>query len=83
MAVSLLALRAGRRFTPQKHYLSASHTHFCFRPSKPQELLRSGGLDKFIKIIHLVGSRTRNLPACSMALYLVRCVIKIKLKFSS
>jgi hypothetical protein len=27
-------------FTPQKHYFSASGTHFCWRLSKPQGLVR-------------------------------------------
>jgi hypothetical protein len=64
MAVRLSALRTGRCFTPQKHYFYASGTHFCQRLSKSQGLMRPEGLDKFIKIIHLIGSRTRDLPVC-------------------
>jgi hypothetical protein len=34
------------RSTPQKHYFSASGTHFCFRLSKPQGLVRLEGIGK-------------------------------------
>jgi hypothetical protein len=61
MAVRLSALRTGRCFTPQKHYLYVSGTHFCYRLSKPQGLARPEGLGKLIKIIHLIGYRTRDL----------------------
>jgi hypothetical protein len=38
-------------FTLQKHYyFSVSGTHFCWRPSKPQGLVRQEGLGKFKKI---------------------------------
>jgi hypothetical protein len=67
MAVSLSALRTGRCFTPQKHYFNASGTHFCYRLSKPQGLVRPEELGKFIKIIHLIGPRTRDLPVCNIA----------------
>jgi hypothetical protein len=49
MAVRLSALRAGPRFTTDKHYFSASDTQFCYRLSKPQGLLRPEGLGKLIK----------------------------------
>jgi hypothetical protein len=45
------ALRTGRCFTPQKHYFYASGTHFCWRLSKPQDLMRPEGLGNLIKII--------------------------------
>jgi hypothetical protein len=48
MAVRLSALRDGRRFTPQKHYFSASGTHFYLRLSKPQGLVRPEELGKLI-----------------------------------
>jgi hypothetical protein len=35
--------------TPRKHYFSASGTHFCYRLSKPQGLVRPEGLGKFKK----------------------------------
>jgi hypothetical protein len=66
MAVGLSSLRADRRFTPQKHYVSASGTHFCWKLSKPQALVRPEELGKSIKIIHLIGSRSRDLGACSI-----------------
>jgi hypothetical protein len=67
MAVRLSVLRAGRCFTPLKHYFYASGTHFCYRLSKPQGLVRLEGLGKLIKIIHLIGSRTCDLPVCNIA----------------
>jgi hypothetical protein len=37
-----------QHFTPQKHYyFYLSGTHFCYRLSKPQGLVRSEGLGKF------------------------------------
>jgi hypothetical protein len=51
---------------PQKYYFSASDTHFCYRLSKPQDLVHSEGLDKLEKFIHPTGSRTHDLPACSI-----------------
>jgi hypothetical protein len=35
--------------TPQKHYFSASGTHFCYRMNKPQGLVRPEGLGKLKK----------------------------------
>jgi hypothetical protein len=67
MAVRLSAPRTGRFLTPQKHYFYASGTHFFSRLSKPQGLVRPEGLSKLIKIIHLIGSRTRDLPVCNIA----------------
>jgi hypothetical protein len=55
-----------RRFTPQKHYFSASGTHFCYRLSEPQGLVRPEGFGKLNKLIHLIGFRTRVLPVCSI-----------------
>jgi hypothetical protein len=40
MAVRLSALTQRLCSTPQKHYFSASGTHFCYRLSKPQALVR-------------------------------------------
>jgi hypothetical protein len=36
-------------FTPQKHYLSASGTHFCQRLSEPQGVVRPEGLGELKK----------------------------------
>jgi hypothetical protein len=47
------------RSTPQKQYFSASGTHSYQRLSKLQGLVRLEGLDKLKKLIHLIGSRTR------------------------
>jgi hypothetical protein len=66
MAVRLSALRVGRRSTLQKHYFSASGTPFCQRVSKPQGLVRPEIMGKLIKIVHLIGSWTPSLLACSL-----------------
>jgi hypothetical protein len=67
MAVRLSALRTGRCSTLPEHYFYASGIHFCYRLSKPQGLMRPEGLGNLIKIIHLIGSRTRDLPVCNIA----------------
>jgi hypothetical protein len=54
------------RITPQKDHLSASGTHFSYRLTEPQGLMRPEGLGKLKEFIHLIGSRTRDLPACSI-----------------
>jgi hypothetical protein len=52
-------------FTPQKHYyFYVSCTHFCYRLSKPQGLVRPEGLGKLKN--HLIGNRTRDLPVCNI-----------------
>jgi hypothetical protein len=54
------------RSAPQKHYFSASETHFSYRLSKPQDLVRPEGLGKLKKLISLIKSRTRDLPVYSI-----------------
>jgi hypothetical protein len=49
------------RSIAQKHYFSASGTHFCYRLSKPHGLVRLEVLGKLKKVIHLIGSRTHDL----------------------
>jgi hypothetical protein len=68
MVVSLSALHTGRAQPPppQNHYFSASGTHFCYRLSIPQGLVRLEGLDKLKKFIHITGPRVRGLLACSI-----------------
>jgi hypothetical protein len=51
------------RSTLQKKDFSAVDTHFCQRLSKTQGLVRPEGLRKFI---HFSGSRTREVPVCSI-----------------
>jgi hypothetical protein len=67
MAVRLSALRTGRALLPRNIIFSASGTHFCYSLSEPQGLVRPEGLGKLKKFIHLFGTRTRNLPARSVA----------------
>jgi hypothetical protein len=45
---------------PQEHNFSASGTYFC---SKPEGLVRSEGKTKQRKIVDLIGSGTRYVPA--------------------
>jgi hypothetical protein len=47
----------------QKRYFCVSGTHFCWRLSEPQGLVRRKGLGKFID---LIVSPTRDLPACGI-----------------
>jgi hypothetical protein len=54
------------RSIPQKHYFSAFDSHFCYRLSESQGLVRPQGLGKLRNFIHLIGSRTSDLPACSL-----------------
>jgi hypothetical protein len=54
------------RSTPQKHYFSASDTHFFSRLSKPQDLVRPGRLGKSNIFFHLIGSGTRDVRTCSI-----------------
>jgi hypothetical protein len=55
------------RSTPQKHCFTASGTHFFWRMSEHQNLVRLEGLGKLKeKIFHLIGSGTRDLPARSI-----------------
>jgi hypothetical protein len=51
-------------FTSQEHYFSAYATRFWENVSKPQDLVRpeASGKLKERKIIHFIGSRTRDLP---------------------
>jgi hypothetical protein len=55
------------RNTPKKHYFSAFGTHFSLRLCKLQDLVRPELLGKLKQIIHHIGSRTHDLPACSIA----------------
>jgi hypothetical protein len=48
-------------FTPRKN----PGTHFCLRLSRPQGYSPSGRI-RSIEKIHLVGTRTRDFPACSI-----------------
>jgi hypothetical protein len=50
------------RSTHQKRFLYLSLLHTYQRLSKSQGLVRFEGLDKLIKIIHIIRYRTRDLP---------------------
>jgi hypothetical protein len=54
------------RFTPQKHQFSAYVTRFCCGLTEPQGLVRPEGLGNLKKLIHLIGSRIRDLLARSI-----------------
>jgi hypothetical protein len=61
MAVRLSALRAGRALHPR----NLPGTHFCYRLSRPQGHSATGRI-RSIEKIHLIGTRTRDLPVCSI-----------------
>jgi hypothetical protein len=50
------------RSTAHKHSFSASDTHFCYKLSKSQGIVQEEGIGKLKKFIHLIGSRTPDLP---------------------
>jgi hypothetical protein len=47
----IVSLKRRQRSTPQKHYFSASATHFFQKRSKPQGVVRPEGLTEFKKFI--------------------------------
>jgi hypothetical protein len=49
-------------FTPRK----IPGTHFCYKLSRPQDYSAAGRIRSIEKSNALVGSRTRDLPACSI-----------------
>jgi hypothetical protein len=53
-------------FTPQKHYFSPSVLISVKDCVKTPGLVRLEGLDKLKQLIHLIVSRIRNLPDCSI-----------------
>jgi hypothetical protein len=61
MAVRLSTLRAGRALPPS----NLPGTHFCYRLSRPQGHSAAGRI-RLIEKIHLIGIRTRDLPACGI-----------------
>jgi hypothetical protein len=63
MAGRLLALNTYRALFRRNITCSASGTYFCSRSTKPQGLVPLEGLDKLIKIIQVIYSRPRALPA--------------------
>jgi hypothetical protein len=66
MAVEL-ASRIGRALLLRNMlYFFVFDAHFCYRLSKPQGLVWPEGLGKLIKFLYLIGSRTRDLPSCSV-----------------
>jgi hypothetical protein len=54
MVVRLSALRTGRALLT-RNIMSDSGTHFCYRLSKRQGLVRPDGLGKLKKFFHLIG----------------------------
>jgi hypothetical protein len=60
MAVRLSALRVGHHLPHRK----IPGTRFCYRLSRPQGHSAAGRI-RWTEKIHLIGTRSRNLPACS------------------
>jgi hypothetical protein len=57
-----MAVRSVRTLPSER----SSGTHFCYRSRKPQGLVWPEEVGKLKKIINLLTSRTRDLPACSI-----------------
>jgi hypothetical protein len=61
----VVALRSCRALIIMNTFLSVSDTHFCWRLSKPQVLVR---LEELVKTFNdLIITQTHDLPACSVA----------------
>jgi hypothetical protein len=65
IVVRLPASRTCSALLPQT-FFSVSGTHFYQRLSKPKSLVRLEALGKLKTVNDLIGSRTRDLPACSI-----------------
>jgi hypothetical protein len=52
--------------SPSTHEEHCFRYAICQRLSEPQGLVMLEGLDKLIKIIHHIGSRTLDLPTCTV-----------------
>jgi hypothetical protein len=50
-------------FTPQKHYFNVSGSHFCYRLSNPQGLVRPEGLGTFKTTNDFMARKADNLNA--------------------
>jgi hypothetical protein len=79
MAVRLSALRAGRPLPPTK----IPGTHFCQKRSRLQGHRAAGRIKSIEKSSDLIGSRTRDLPACIVVprmekwqIYLAYCLLQ-------
>jgi hypothetical protein len=62
MAVRLSALGAGRALPPR----NLPGSHFCLRLSRPQCYSAAGRIRLIEKSIDLIGTRNRDLQACSI-----------------
>jgi hypothetical protein len=68
------------RFTPYKHYFSASDTHLCYSLSKSQGLVRSEGLGKFKILPHRVSNpRPPGLQYCVLTTTVLRAPVKLNM----
>jgi hypothetical protein len=56
---NVVSLMRRQRSTPEKHYFSASGTHLCYRPSKPESLVRPEGIGTLKIFDYLIGTRSR------------------------
>jgi hypothetical protein len=65
MAVRLTALGASRTLLPRNIFFS-SGTHLCSRLRKPQGPVLLECLGELKKLIDIIGSRPRDLQACSI-----------------
>jgi hypothetical protein len=63
----VVSLKHRRLSTLQKYLISVSGTPFCWKLRNPQGLLWPEGLGKLMKFNYVVGSRTHDFPACTIA----------------
>jgi hypothetical protein len=63
---TLPALRTGRALLPRNIYFFYLWYSFLLEAEKPLGPVRSEGLGKLKQFIHLIRSRTHDLPACSI-----------------
>jgi hypothetical protein len=62
----VVSLRTGCALLRINFFFSVFGTHFCYRLSEPQGLVRSEGLGKLEKMVHVIWSGTHYLPACTL-----------------
>jgi hypothetical protein len=78
MAVSLPAPRTGRTLLPRNIFFNVSGTHFFYKLSKHQDLVRPEGLGKFkITPYRVSNSRLSGLYSSALASKLPRAPILI------
>jgi hypothetical protein len=76
MPVKLAALRTGRPLFPRNIFFCFKYS-FLLETEQTPEPIEGGTIRQIDKIVHLMGSRTSDLPACSIVLQPISCIIII------